>query len=520
MVQETVAEPAYPAKDPAESFSSEPANEIKAPPSGKGRVAVIDIGSNTVRLVVYDAPQMMPVPMFNEKSQCELARGLVATGKLNPDGVEESIHSMARFISLSDAMGVDHLDLVATAAVRTAEDGRDYVARLKKRFGLSVRVLSGAEEARLSALGVLSGVPEADGLLGDMGGGSLELVALDKGRFGAAETFPLGHLCLSEASGNDPAKARRIIGDHLADLPWLKEVRGRTFYAVGGSWRTIARVFIEQTGYPLHVLDNYTVRRDEALGILHLISGLSLETTEKIPGVPKRRMATLPFAAATLEIILEISQPRELVFSGFGMREGQLLKSLPDELRNLDPLIAGCTSLAEHAGRFSISGDEILEWMSPLFPEETPVERRMRLAACLLSDIGWTEHPDYRAEHAFHRALRVPFAGLTHPDRVLLALAVFIRYNGDPGDELARPLHNLLDEEQLTRVETIGLALRLAHTLSGSAPGLLGGTKLVRKDNALILDLSKRSEVYLGEAVRRRFKTLASRAGLKAKIKT
>ena len=519
MVQETAAEPAYPAKDPVESSSSEPADGIKAILSGKGRVAVIDIGSNTVRLVVYDAPKMMPVPMFNEKSQCELARGMVATGKLNPEGVEESIHSLARFISLSEAMGVDHLDLVATATVREAKDGRDYVPRLKERFDLSVQVLSGVEEARLSALGVLSGVPEADGLLGDMGGGSLELVALDKGRFGVAETFPLGHLRLSEASANNPAKARGLIKDHLAGLSWLKEVRGRTFYAVGGSWRTIARVFIEQTGYPLHVLDNYTVRRDDALSILHLISGLSLETTEKIPGVPKRRMATLPFAAATLEVILEIAKPRELVFSGFGMREGQLLKSLPDELRNLDPLIAGCTSLAEHAGRFSISGDEILEWMSPLFPEETPVERRMRLAACLLSDIGWTEHPDYRAEHAFHRALRVPFAGLTHPDRVLLALAVFIRYNGDPGDELVMPLHNLLDEDQLTRVETIGLALRLAHTLSGSAPGLLGGVKLIKKNNALILDLSKHSEVYLGEAVKRRFKTMASRAGLKAKIK-
>jgi len=492
-------------------------NELKIIEAG--RVAVIDIGSNTVRLVVYDAPRMMPVPMFNEKAQCELARGLDASGVLSPEGVEEAMHSLARFISLSAAMGVDRLDLVATAAVRDATDGTDFIARIKDRFGLEVQVLSGAEEARLSALGVLSGVPQADGLLGDLGGGSLELVALNAGRFGDAVTMPLGHLRLAEAAGNDPEKARKLVRKQLEKLPWLDDFQGRTFYAVGGSWRTIARVFIEQTGYPLHVVDNYTVKTDAALDLLHLISGLSPETTEKIPGVAKRRMATLPFAALSLEAILETAKPRNLVFSGFGMREGQLRKNMPEDLRNLDPLIAGCTSLADRTGRFSISGEEILNWMSPLFPDETPVERRMRLAACLLSDIGWTEHPDYRAEHAFHRALRVPFAGLTHPGRVLLALAVFIRYNGDPDDKLVAPVRSLLDEDQRKRVETIGLALRLAHTLSGSAHGLLAETKFEKKGKKLILDLGKQSEVYLGEAVTRRFNTVARHLGREPKIK-
>ncbi len=471
-----------------------------------GRVAVVDIGSNTVRLVVYDAPQMMPVPMFNEKAQCELGRGLSETGKLNPEGVEEAFRSLARFIGLAEAMGVDDLELVATAAVRDAKDGPDFVARLEKRFGLKINVLSGAEEARLAALGLLSGVPEADGFLGDLGGGSLDLVKLNRGSFGDTATLPLGHLRLTEDADGETGKAPEIIKKHLQTLTWLPEMEGRTLYAVGGSWRSIARCFIEHTGYPIHVIDNYTINRKEALRLLQSIEGIG---EKKITGIPRRRRRTMPFAALVMEALLKTALPREIVFSGFGMREGQLRKCIPDEVRNQDPLISGCMSLAARTGRFSIRGEEILDWMSPLFPEETPVERRMRLAACLLSDIGWTEHPDYRAEHAFHRALRIPFAGLTHQDRVLLSLAVFIRYNGDVDAKLVKPVRGILNQRQLERIESIGLALRLAHTVSGSAPGLLSKTSLKVEGETLTLVLPENDEIFVSETIQRRFKTLA-----------
>ncbi len=483
-----------------------------------GRVGVIDIGSNTVRLVVYDTPTRLPFPIFNEKAQCELGLMLNETGCLNPGGVDLAMKSLTRFISLSNAMGVERLQMVATAAVRDAEDGSEFASAVQERFGRTVQVLSGEEEARSAALGVLSGVPGADGILGDLGGGSLDLVELDRGSFGRYATLPLGHLRLAGMANQRGKGITEEIKKHMSRISWLDTVRGRSFHAVGGSWRAIARIFLDQAGYPLHVIDNYTVSLDDTTRLVRLIGGLSRGSLEKIPGVARRRLPTLPYAAKAMGALLDAVRPKEVVFSAFGMREGQMLKSLAPELRDQDPLIAACETLAERTGRFAFGDRELLDWISPLFPDETPVERRMRLAACLISDQGWTEHPDSRAEIAFQRALRLPFAGLAHADRVFLAISTFVRYNGDPDSSLVAPVRDLLDEGRRAKANVLGLALRLANTVSGGAPGLLPRTALETDGGTLRLRLPDEREVFIGEAVERRFRTLARSMGLDDEI--
>lgn len=481
---------------------------------GEGRVAVVDIGSSSVRLVVYDTPARLPVPIFNEKADCGLIRGLEDTGRLNEEGVARTRLALARFVRLANAMGVERLELVATAAVREAADGLHFVEEIEETHKVSVQVPSGAEEARLSALGLLIGVPQADGILGDLGGGSLDLVCLDKGHYGANATLPLGHLRLQDAVHGDLSKAAGHIDGFLAKNKWLKDIKGRTFYAVGGSWRTLARIFIEQDNYPIHIIDGYTVDAEEIGNLVKVIARLGQETMKQMKSVPRRRIETLPFAALTLERLLEATRPDKVVFSGFGMREGQMIKGLPPEIRRQDPLIAGCETLAERTGRFTLSGPEIRDWMAPLFKGETKEQARLRYAACLLSDIGWTEHPDYRAEHAFYRVLRLPYAGLTHPDRAFLALAVFVRYNGDPATDYVQRVIGLLDDEQKRRANAIGLTLRLAHTVSGSAPGLIERTTLGARDKTLVLGLPRKDhDIFVGEAVDRRLKTLAKALG-------
>lgn len=486
-----------------------------------GRIAVIDIGSNTVRLVVYDTPSHLPFPMFNEKVQCALGRGLAATGKLNPEGVDLAIHSIGRFLRLGRNMAVERFDAVATAAVRDATDGKDFVKAVKKRHGLDIEVISGAEEARLAALGLLSGVPSADGFLGDLGGGSLDLVALNQGKFGDFATLPLGHLRLAEDADWKPRKAPAIVARHLANIDWLDAMKGRTLYCVGGAWRTLARVFIDQTEYPLHVLDGYSLDAPEALKLLGVIGQLSPSTLKKVPGIPKRRIETMPFAALSLAALVETAKPARVVFSGFGMREGQMLESLPEKMRRQDPLIAGCARLADRGGRFSITGGEVLDWVGPTLSLKSKSESRLWLAASFLSDIGWQEHPDYRGRHAFYRVLRLPFAGLTHRDRVYMALAVYVRYNGDKKAKLVKPVLSLLSEEEIAHAETLGLALRLAHTISGSAPGLLMRTRLRPASKYLHLEvLDADEDLFISDAVTRRFKTLAQNLGLKPIIDT
>lgn len=478
-----------------------------------GRVAVVDIGSSSVRMVVYDTPARLPVPIFNEKADCGLVRGLAKTGKLNKKGVDRARAALARFIRLANVMEVERLEILATAAVREADDGLKFVEEIEAGFNVSVQILSGAEEARLSALGLLIGVPKADGLLGDLGGGSLDLIGLDKGQFSDNATLPLGHLRLPDAAGGDIRKAAPMVEQYFGEHEWLKNIRGRTLFAVGGSWRVLARIFIEQTKYPIHIIDGFTMSYSDLRHLCQVLSGLSKETMQQMP-IPRRRVETLPFAALAMDRLLNVARPEKIVFSGFGMREGQMIKGLPPEIRTQDPLVAGCETLAERTGRFTLTGAELRDWMSPLFPKETPRHARLRYVACLLSDIGWTEHPDYRAEHAFFRVLRLPYAGLTHLDRAFLAKAVFVRYNGDPETPFAAPVLHLLDDEDRRIANAIGLALRLAHTVSGSAPGLIGRTVLKPSGTKLFLRLPVKDRlVFTGDSVERRLKTLASVLG-------
>ncbi|MBT3306964.1 MAG: exopolyphosphatase [Alphaproteobacteria bacterium] len=481
-----------------------------------GRIAIIDIGSNTVRLVVYDAPMRLPVPLFNEKVECELGRGLTTTGRLNQNGIDLALESIIWFTRLADAMGVEKLELVATAAVRDATDGKDFTALIKKRTGYRVNILSGDDESKAAAIGLLNGVPRADGILGDLGGGSLDLMELIQGDFGRCGTLPLGHLRLSEDAKGSTAKAKAIVADHLDTMPWIKDMQGRTFFAVGGSMRSIARIFMELTGYSLHIIDNFTVPTPDAIRMARLITDAGPKTLRKFPDISPKKIQTLPFAAVLLGTLLGNGRPDRLVFSGSGLREGRMINNLPKAIQKQDPLISGCMTLAERTGRFSTSGDELLEWTTPLFPKETTEQKRLRHGACLLSDLGWTEHPDYRAEHAFYRVLRLPYAGLSHSDRVFLAVAVFVRYYGDPDSILIAPVRGLLDTKSYKRARQMGLAFRLAHTLSGGAPGLLENTRLSVSKGVLKLKVSGKKQKFLSDTTERRLKLLASSLGLKA----
>lgn len=459
----------------------------------------------------------MPVPMFNEKAECRLVEGLSTTGKLSPDGIKKALQAIRRFVRLSEAMRVEELDFVATAAVREASDGDDFVATLENEFDIDVSVISGAEEAELAALGLVVGVPNANGVLCDLGGGSLDLVSLEHGEFSDFGSLSLGHLRLREMSGNDIDIAQKIIVEQLHGLSWLTSAKGKNLYLTGGIMRAIARIFIDQTSYPLHVVDNFTIRSDDAYDLCRVLTGLSAGTIKRMSVAPSRAKS-MPYATAVLMHLIDVIKPEQVIFSGFGMREGQMLKHLPENIRHQDPLVAGAATYSERIGRFAMNGREVANWLKPIFPELNAEDERRIVVSCLLSDIGWHEHPDYRAEHAFYRTLRIPFAGLSHPDRVFIAAAVYVRYNGDPGAKVVNKVRGLLASEQLAKVDGIGRAIRLAHTLSGSAPGLLALTSMERKGNKLVLHLPGDAQAFKSETVDRRFRGLCKSLDLSGTI--
>lgn len=474
---------------------------------------MIDIGSNSIRLVVFDASSRSPLPLFNEKVLCGLGRGLDSTGRLSQAGADLALANLTRFVRLAQAMQVARLDLLATAAVRDADNGAAFVAEVERRCGVPVRVLSGEEEARLSALGVVAGIPEADGLMGDLGGGSLELVALDRGTLGDYATLPLGPLRLLETASSDRGATRDLVETHLDRVPWLGGLQGRTFYAVGGAWRMLARIHMKQTGYPLHVIHHYTITRQSAEELARVIGRLGRRSLLSIQGLSRRRIEILPFAAMLLEGLLRRVRPERIVFSAYGLREGHLFSQIRPEEQSRDPLLSACAEIAAVQSRFGALGPLLQDWIDPLFATDGAAERRLRLAICQLSDLAWREHPDYRAQHAFARILHMPIAGIDHPGRAAAALTVAVRYGGSADAPETATARLLLNEEARQRAAVMGQALRLAYSLSGASPDLLRRSRLQLEDDRLILLLPAGDGVMLGEAVQRRLASLGRALG-------
>jgi exopolyphosphatase / guanosine-5'-triphosphate,3'-diphosphate pyrophosphatase len=482
-----------------------------------GRVGVVDIGSNSVRLVVYDSEQRVPAVIFNEKVLCGLGRHIATTGQLDDASMDLAHATLRRFETLAREMGVDRIDMVATAAVREATNGEAFVHRVTGVSKRPVRVLSGEEEAGYAAAGVLSAIPEASGLVGDLGGGSLELIQVDDGRTGDWATLPLGTLRLTDMAGEDRDAAIKLIDQSLADAPWLRECEGRALYLVGGAWRALANLHMAQTEHPLRILHRYTIRRQAMLDLTRAVSRMSRGSLGRSPNVSRKRMDALPMAALVLNRVLKAAKPEWLVASGYGLREGLLFSHMDEVTRQTDPLIAVCRTLAEKMGRFPEYGDELMNWLAPLFSGQ-PYER-LRLASCLLSDIGWRTHASYRAEQAVLAILRGSFMGTDHPGRAMLALAIWVRHGGTvESGKSFQVFETLLDDEQRRIAKLMGLALRLGNRLCGGVPNLLSGTQLDLDPDFLVLRLSPHRSPLQGEAVEKRLQALGRALGRDARI--
>ena len=483
------------------------------------RAGVVDLGSNSVRLVVFEGRGRNPLPIFNEKAVLGLGRGLQATGRLNPEAIGPALTVLSRYHALAVAMAADPIEILATAAVRDAENGPEFIAALRRRVpDVAIRILSGDEEASLSADGVLLGFPGADGILGDIGGGSLELVHLARGRAAEMASLRLGVIRLAERSGEDMAKARAVADADLASAPWLARGRGRDLYLVGGAWRALARMHMAQTGYPLSIVHHYVLRREEARDLASLIAGATRRMIERMPGAPAKRLADLPYAALVLRRLLRATDAARVVFSANGLREGWYARLLPAEARAEDPLIAAARDMCARFARDPRHAPALVRWTAPLFPKESAIERALREAACQLSDIGSHDHPDYRAEQSFLRILRQPGIGLDHHARAFLALAVALRYDTAPEQALFTTARLLLDPAAARRAEVLAAAFRLAYTLSGGTPALLAGSRLAVEDGRLRLTLVEGSGVFAGDAVLRRLEPLAALLGLAPQV--
>ncbi|MEM9267643.1 MAG: Ppx/GppA family phosphatase [Pseudomonadota bacterium] len=475
------------------------------------KVGVVDVGSNSVRLVIFDGIARSPSYFFNEKALCGLGAGLAETGVLNPQGRRLALEALSRFARILTMQNVTQVDAVATAAVREAQDGPDFVREVAHVTGLQLQVIDGLEEAQLSARGVLLGWPRANGIVCDIGGASMEMARLDKGKIQASASSALGPLQLEGLKGK--ALTKRID----AELETLVDAVGThpaNLYLVGGSWRALGRLDMERRRYPLKVLHEYrmspkaiasTARWAYAKGSASL--GDYIDSSEA-------RLSLVPLAAAVMQQVLKVIEPKAVKISAFGLREGVLYDAMPERLRERDPLLEASRQMEFSSARVPGFGAELYAWLKPLFAHASTRRRRIIKAACFLHDITWRAHPDYRAQMCFETVTRAGLTGLDHGERVYLGLALLNRYKtGIHGQQLPERLLKLLEEETAHEAALVGKAMRLGAMVSGGALGVLPHAPIALEDGVLRLRLYGPVQDLVGHAVHRRLSALASRMG-------
>lgn len=481
--------------------------------------AVIDVGSNSVRLVIYRIDGRAMTPFLNEKVMAGLGRDLPRTGALAPAGAEAALRALKRFATLIEAQGVGRVFAVATAAVRDASDGRDFARRALAETGLSLRILDGQEEAHLSALGVRAGVPDANGIVGDLGGASLELIKIEPGAANLGETFSLGPLTLASTEGFDYAGVQERVAAALARSKVL-DGGGGDFFAVGGAWRALGRIDIALTQHPLGVLHYHEMSRAQVLKVADFVRKQSKRSLEKLEEAAAKRADSLPYAAVVLEQVMLVGSFERVILSAFGLREGVLLERMSEEALRADPLIAAAEALAGRGARTREFGRALEQWIEPMFASRPLVfaaarEQVLRGAAARLADVGGPLHPDQRVEIMFDLILRAPLAAISHAERAFLAAAIHHRYTK------SQPRHaeaylRLLNEDQQAAAAALGASLRLGAELSGRSESLLRSFAISANDKVLHLRADAKVAHLLTEAGQRRLDAAASALGLSA----
>ena len=483
--------------------------------------AVLDVGSNSVRLVIYRVEGRAIWSLFNEKVQAGLGRGVEQTGLLDPDGVDAALTALRRFRAVLDAVHPAKIYTAATAAVREAADGEAFVERAKIETGFDLRVLRGEEEAYYAALGVVAGVPAAEGVVGDLGGFSLELVRLKNGAPGKGVTLPCGPFALGLGKPFDATLVRKEVARKLDAASGFKG--GKCFYAVGGAWRTLALVHMRLADYPLEILHQYEMNAADALDTARFVARQSKGSLERIEGVSKKRVDALPYAAVLLEALVERLELERVSVSAYGLREGLVFDAMPRGLKVEDPLIAGCAALGARQAIAEDLGQALEAWLAPAMGALAPVFAAKRdpvllAAACRLADLGSRLHPDHRADLVFEQVLRAPIAGMNHAERAFLALALFARHTASTNTPEPRIIGRLLSPERQQRARALGAAMRLGCDLSGRSAALLARSSPVGSTRAsVILSAEPASrDLLLGELTARRGATLANIPGARA----
>lgn len=493
------------------------------------RIGVLDIGSNSVRFVIYELFGSAFSPIYTEKVLAGLGRALNQSGALSPEGRESALAALKRFRHISEAHGLKDVLIAATAAMRMASDAEDFVQEAKDATGWDISAISGWEEARLSAQGLLAAEPRADGVAADLGGASLELIRVADQDVKFGESFALGPFKLfenpSELSSKFDVNTLTSQIEAVLNAAKTEFQTGQALYLIGGAWRNLGLIHQKRHLYPMKTVQAYTLMPGAAMDLARWAYGHGREDLLSWPGIAKRRAETLPYSGLLLEILLKRLKPSKVILSTTGLREGLVYDHLPKSVKQRDALLDGCQDLAQGNLRGTHFADPLLTFLKPLkavLPRafEADNEHRLRRAACHLVGIGKGLHPDYRAELVFEQVFYAPLAGLTHKERAYLALILFHTFTSSTEKIPNRAaIHLHLSRHERRAARTFGSAIRLAVVASARAPQLLDEFSLEVTEHSLAISVPQTYAELLTDRLILRLEKLADLLGLKADVR-
>ncbi|MEM7328468.1 MAG: Ppx/GppA family phosphatase [Pseudomonadota bacterium] len=468
------------------------------------KIAVIDIGSNSCRMVIYEQSGAALIPYFNEKTMAGLGRDLSQTGRLSPSGQELALKTFYRFKAITASLNITDIRAVATAAVREADDGAAFKARAEKILGVPIKILSGADEGRMSALGVAAGFIKPDGLIADLGGTSMEIRPIKGDTKG--ESFLLGPLARADDAELPVSKRAKAIRKVLTQSQFKVPDRKGGLFAVGGAWRNVAAVHMMLCGYPLRVAHGYRMTLNDVEDVIEAgqLAQSDKLTREQLMGVSKRRFETLPHAALLLHALMNQVESKDVVFSSFGLRDGIAAEGI--NAKGTSGLLDAVPLFLRSSPQSLAFGRELYSFIHAIADGFDQSETVLR-AICMMADAGARMHPDHRAQLVFEQVLRAPLPSLNHGERLFAAYAAASRYTfkflEDP--RYARLLSMSIKRQS----KILGTAMRLGSVYSGRSGPILATARIEVEGKTLCMRVQREYGDLVSETVERRLGQLA-----------
>ncbi len=487
-------------------------------PERSAPYGLLDMGSNSLRLVIYEPRFPWPRVYLDEKTMAALGHGLAETGRLDPRNQSIALESLKRFSALVRSTKVARVDAVATAAVRDASNGPEFVEQAQAVFGHPIKVAPGPQEALWGIKGVIAGAPEAQGIFADMGGGSLQVGLVDPRKDGLRQSFPMGALRLLEQCKGDSAKAHALIQRALERLSWLEQGKGKSLYLVGGAWRALALTHMRDTGYPLTMVHGYNLKVEKVLPWLTMLKEASEKTLKALPIRQTRRRATLPFAAASLIALIEATRVSRIQFSAFGIRQGIMFDQVLDQAIWQSPeqlYHYAATSLFRGGNRYGEDlGQALLRWIPWQLIDAGVPSAAAKETALIMSDVGWDYHSERRASDVVLDVLHTRDLPLSHKDRVFVSLVLTTRHGADHRTTIAPDLLHLLRDQEIKAARALGLILRFAYKCSGATQAVLLRSRLEIQGDSLVLHLGSSLDGLTTQGLKDNLAKLAKRLGM------